>query len=342
MFYTGDYFDKLSSKSSDAEINIQGETAEVRVDNEIQKRNLVIKCIQNKQNIHFEDGSLFILHNQLSSLEAAQHSNRFERIISWLECFSFKNALILGLIFISAIIVYRLALLSFTHFTVSIFPASWERQIGENAYKSLQFVYLKPSKLPEDQIHRLTTEAEKLLTIVGLEQNVKIKFHQSGKIIGPNALAFPGGPIVVTDDLVELLADDKQVLAVIAHEIAHVKERHSLNQIIELVGISALAAIVFGANEALIEEASVIAVDLWALNLSRDFEREADLMGVKLLQEANIDPIHFATALNKIYHHLCKDTPSSQFQKCIDDQSGNWLSTHPTGAERLEYLKEVI
>ncbi len=338
MIYEGEYFERLSSKSSDAEIMIRGKKAEIKVGSEGVKRILAIKSIQNKKDIHLADGSLFVLKSPLPADELAQISSRFERTIAWLEFFSPKRALILGLIFISAVILYRLALLSVSHVAVSIFPESWERKIGENAYQAVRIGFLRPSQLASSRIERLTAEARRLLLISGLDESVEIKFHESSKIIGPNALAFPGGPIVVTDGLVELLAEDRQVLAVIAHEIAHVKERHSLRQIVEIVGISVLAAIVFGANEAIIEEASAIAVDLWALNMSRDFERDADLLGVELLREANIDPAHFKAALEKLTHYLCKNIPVSQIEDCLEDQSGNWLSTHPTGAERLEYL----
>ncbi len=340
MSYTGEYFDSLSSKSTDAEVTIRGKTAEIRVDGDLHKQQLIIDSIQDRRDIHFADGSLFILHHQLSANEVAQLSGKLARVIAWLEYFSPKRALILALIFVSAIILYRLVLLTFTPFAVAIFPPAWERKIGENAYQSLRYVYLKPSQLPAEQIDRLTTAAEQLLRLSELPESVTIKFHQSGKIFGPNALAFPGGPIVVTDELVELLVKDEQVLGVIAHEVAHIKHRHSLKQIVELVGVSVLVGIIFGANEALIEEASAIAVDLWALNLSRDFEREADLMGIQLLQEAEIDPIHFMDALHKLTRHFCEGLPAAQLQQCIDNESNNWLSTHPTGAQRLEYLEE--
>ena len=56
------------------------------------------------------------------------------------------------------------------------------------------------------------------------------------EFFGANAFAFPGGPIVVTDDLVKLLDNDYLTLAVIAHELAHIDQRHSLHQIMEIIG----------------------------------------------------------------------------------------------------------
>ena len=97
-------------------------------------------------------------------------------------------------------------------------------------------------------------------------------------MIGANALAFPGGPIVLTDDLIKLLENDNLILGVIAHEFVHIQKQHSLKQIIEIIGIAALSSIILGSNETLIEEASFVGINLWASKKSREFEKEADLL----------------------------------------------------------------
>ena len=76
--------------------------------------------------------------------------------------------------------------------------------------------------------------------------------------MGANALAFPGGPVVVTDELVLLLQQDDLILSVIAHEFAHIQERHSLQHIVEMIGIGAMTSVMLGANDTLLEEASVV------------------------------------------------------------------------------------
>ncbi len=342
MRFEGEYFDRLSSRSSAAEITIRGKMAQVRIGGEAQLRNLTIKSIQNRENIFFSDGSLFILNRQMASDEVAQVSSKFERTISWLEHFSPKRALILSLILVSAVAVYRMALHSATDFTVMIFPASLERQIGENTYEAMRFLIFGPSGLPASQVDRLTTKARHLLDISEVPDSVEVRFHQTdADFIGANALAFPGGPIVITDELVELLANDEQVLSVIAHEIAHIKERHSLRHIVEILGISVIAGVVFGANETIIEEASAIAINLWALQLSRDLEKEADLLAVDLLNQAGINPANFSDALQRLTFHFCANIDIRKVNECVENQNAGWLSTHPTGAERLEYLNSA-
>ena len=157
MIHTGEYFEKLSSKSLEAEINLTGKTAQVKIGSHVLKENMTIKSIQNKQNIHFEDGSLFILNGQLGAEEFSQASSRFDNAITWLEYFTFKRAVVLTTILIVAAIGYRMLLSSFVPIAVSFIPDSWERKMGENAYASMLAVALEPSELSNSQTERLRT-----------------------------------------------------------------------------------------------------------------------------------------------------------------------------------------
>ena len=67
MIHTGEYFERLSSKSLEAEIKLTGKTAQVKIGSDVLKENVTIESIQNKQNIHFEDGSLFVLIRSVGS-----------------------------------------------------------------------------------------------------------------------------------------------------------------------------------------------------------------------------------------------------------------------------------
>ena len=165
----------------------------------------------------------------------------------------------------------------------------------------------------------------------------KVLFHNA-EHIGANALAFPGGPIVVTDDLVYLLQHDDLILGVIAHEFAHVQQQHSLHQIIEIIGIAAIASVLFGSDDTLIEEASLVGINLWNSKKSRNFEKEADLLALEYMGNANLHGSAFGFAIEKLAHHYCADTFSQSKQDCIENTDSGWFSSHPSGAERLKYL----
>ena len=53
----------------------------------------------------------------------------------------------------------------------------------------------------------------------------------------------------MTDDLVELAKSDDEIIAVLAHEIGHVRGRHALRQMLQAAGISALAVALLGRRE---------------------------------------------------------------------------------------------
>ena len=165
-------------------------------------------------------------------------------------------------------------------------------------------------------------------------------FHES-KTLGANALALPGGPIIITDDLVKLLESDPLILSIIAHEIVHIQERHSLEQIVQIVGVSSFAWLLFGAEEAIIEEVLYIAVNLWSLKKSRDFEREADLKAIEILRKAGIPENSLLKAMKKLSNYSCSKK-SGDKSLCLKDTGSGWLSTHPSDSERLDYISENI
>ena len=60
----------------------------------------------------------------------------------------------------------------------------------------------------------------------------RLEFRAS-PALGPNAFALPSGIIVVTDELVTLAHDDREILAVLGHELGHVAHRHVMRQLLQ-------------------------------------------------------------------------------------------------------------
>ena len=70
-------------------------------------------------------------------------------------------------------------------------------------------------------------------------------------------------------------------------------------------------------------------------------EIDADLIALKLLEKSGMPKKSFIFAIEKLTKHYCIE---SKLEKsvCMSEVKSGWLSTHPSGAERLEYLKENI
>ena len=338
MKKSGTFFEPSSSKHRDGEIKFNKKNVSIISNDEIICNKILVESIQNKKDIYLKNGYMFSLEIPLSDKEESYVSNKRKIIILWLEQFSFARAIILSGLLISFVILFRYLYFISTPLIISSFPKSWEKTIGNNIYESLKKTIFKNTELSKDTIIRLKKKSYKIAKANGFN-SPKILFHKSS-LIGANALAFPGGPIVLTDDLVKLLGNDDLILGIIAHEFVHVQKQHSLKQIIEIIGIATLSSIILGSNETLIEEASFVGINLWASKKSREFEKEADLLALKYLENADVDKSSLGLALKKLIFHFCNSSKNKNTENCFKDSKHGWFSSHPSGEERLKYLTE--
>ena len=336
MKFSGSVFRALSSKKEEGSIEFYNGKATIIIGKEEACKNVAIKSIQDKKDIYLENNFLFSLLKPLNFEQEKLLLGKVKFGISWLENYSYLKAVIFSIILILLLAIVTYSLKSFTPFLVSIFPHKLENMLGRNIYQALKKTTFTNTEISAIRVERLRSKAKKIALANGFE-SPRIIFHKS-KIIGPNALAFPGGPIVVTDALVKILQKDNLILGVIAHEFAHIQERHSLHQILEVIGISVIASVLLGSNETLIEEASYIGINLWTSKKSRDFERQADLKAIKYLQKSNINQSSLLLALKKITSYFCSSTFNKSGNNCLKKSEPNLMSSHPSIDERLRYL----
>ena len=275
----------------------------VTVDNTEVFKDIAIRSIQGNTEIYLENDYLFVLEKPIPMQQGKLIFGMWKSQITSLEKFSLVKAIVLSLILFAILVLLRFGLSAITVFAVSMFPDEWEETIGRNAYESLKSRVFDETEISPSKIATLRSMAKELASVNGF-QSPEILFHKSD-LIGANALAFPGGPIILTDELVSFLDKDELILAVLAHEFAHVEQRHSLHQIIEIIGITAIISVLFGSDQTLFEEASFVGMNLWASKKSRDFEREADLMAVEYTKNAGFPEDSFALALKKMTGSLC-------------------------------------
>ena len=334
------YFEPGSSRSKRATVSFADGCASVYVDGATLCRDARVTRVQDKRHIHLENGGLIELdHDAPPQVEALLVSSS-SRLIGWLEVFTFKKAVVFVILLVAIVIGYRISFNTvIVPAAVAGFSPAWERKLGHSVYSHLNLTSFEPSELPQSQIDRLGAEAERLAIANGITPVPSIRFHKSDSF-GANALAFPGGPIVLTDELVELLGDDGLVMAVVAHELAHVHERHSLEQIFEILGTLALASALFGVDEGFAEEIVSIGIHGISLRKSRALEREADLAALDYLEAAGFERKLLLGAMEKILASPCELEHKENIGACLEQEDGptGWLSTHPAGAERLQYL----
>ncbi len=204
-------------------------------------------------------------------------------------------------------------------------PTSITETLSRETFDLLDDKLFDPSELDEATRERLRDRFKALAA--GYDASFDLRFRHGGETVGANAFALPSGTIVVTDELVALAENDEEVLAVMAHEVGHVVERHGLRQTLHHSMLTLLALYVTGDASSVV---AVLPTVLVQLGYSRDFEREADRFALELMGRKGIEPQRFADILTRL------DGEHRERQsRDRDTDILAYLSTHPPTEERV-------
>ncbi len=147
-----------------------------------------------------------------------------------------------------------------------------------------------------------------------------------------NAFALPGGPMFVNRGMFEAASGEGEVVGVMAHELSHVLLRHGTAnatkaqgfQLGQLAGAIA-GAVVGGGWGQVISEGSQFGLGAALLKYSREYEKQADLLGAQIMARAGYDP----RDLGRMFETIQKEAQSGAPQ---------WLSSHPDPGNRSAYI----
>ena len=149
-----------------------------------------------------------------------------------------------------------------------------------------------------------------------------------------NAFALPGGPMFVNRGMIEAATGEGEVAGVMAHELAHVLLRHGTANATKAQGfqIGALAgaiagAVVGGGLGQVISQGSQIGLGTWLMKYSREYEKQADLLGAQIMARAGYDPRDLA----RMFETIAKQGGGAPPQ---------WLSSHPNPGNRTQYITQ--
>ena len=203
-------------------------------------------------------------------------------------------------------------------------PVTASSVLGKDILVALDKTIFSESKLSDTEIEEAKVLFSRVTDTADPEYRFKLEFRQSARI-GPNAFALPTGTIIVTDELVQLIADAHELESILAHEVGHVVYRHSLRQLIQASTISLVIMAVTGDISTVSVLAGSLPTLLTETYYSREFEREADEYSYEHLTNSGISPIHFTNILNRM----------------SDSSKGlGFPSTHPSVDERLKMFSK--
>lgn len=213
----------------------------------------------------------------------------------------------------------------------SLTPAQ-EKRIAEEVMRAVRFH--EPSYLDDPEVEEyLASLGKRLLAGWSAQQQDYQFFVLRDSSI--NAFAMPGGVIGVHTGLIVASQAESELASVLAHEIGHV-EQHHMARILSRQGTtvavllaSIMVAILAGRSNPDVAGAVVAggqaAVIQNQLSYSRDYEREADRIGLQILNSASFDPQGMPDFFERMYQHT----------RTVDNNAPAYLRTHPLTQERI-------
>lgn len=203
------------------------------------------------------------------------------------------------------------------------FDPRLEQMLGKQVQTALDHGWMRPTRLPAERREALL---EKWNGFAGDDADkANVVFRAMG---APNALALPGGTIVVTDEMVAFTKNDDELMAVLAHELGHVQHRHALRMVLQQSGVAVLATVIAGDAAGMTILAIALPSALVNARYSRAFELEADDYAIGLLAKNGRPPQAFADVLRRFAADEHTADPR--------DPLSRYLSSHPALAERIE------
>lgn len=216
---------------------------------------------------------------------------------------------------------------------VHLIPAGLEARLGQAAAAHLNAsAWLSPSALPQAQQEAIRSRFAQLVQGAYPDGNAptwRLSFYRS-KVLGPNAFALPGGDIAMTDELVQLLADQPDAIqGVLAHELGHVVHRDGLDMLVRSSLVSALAGVVLGDASGFL---ATMPATLATQSYSRDAERAADQFAAEFLSANRVPP----AAMAVFFERIAKMDGTQENAKGLPIA----IASHPDHAERIRFFRQ--
>jgi len=147
-----------------------------------------------------------------------------------------------------------------------------------------------------------------------------------------NAFAAPGGYVLLTRGLYEILDNEAQLAGVLAHEIAHIVRQHHVKLLQQSAALSAGSQLAQRENRsALVNNLIGTGAEVFARGLDKGAEHEADAVGLVLAARAGYNPFGLLDVLHKLAARGAEDGSLALLFK-----------THPHPGERLDALGKLL
>jgi beta-barrel assembly-enhancing protease len=234
-----------------------------------------------------------------------------------------SGAIVLIILVSSALIsVYVFALPWIAEQAVLSLPMAYEVKFGDKVYDSL----ITNEKIDKKKSKALTQFAQN----IDFETKYPLKFTviDDDQV---NAFALPGGHVVVYTEMLDKLQKPEQLVALLGHEVSHIKNKHSLKNMGREFSGKIFLGLIFGDAGGMLDFAFDKAHSIAGLSYSRNMETEADLKGLEVMSHNKLDSqgmVGLMQILQKEEQKTGMSIPA-------------YLSTHPMTKKRLANIQKA-
>ncbi|MDT7834017.1 M48 family metallopeptidase [Aquabacterium sp. OR-4] len=235
---------------------------------------------------------------------------------------------------------------------LTLVPTTVDAQLGDAGLAQFEREMLRASALPAARQAAIRTQFQQAVQRTDALHRSRglpplppytLHFHATPERgIGPNAFALPGGHIVLTDALAQLLDDRPEVLmGVLGHELGHVQHRHGMRMLVQGAAVAGISSMLLGDVSSLL---ALVPVVFSHAAYSRGFEFEADAEAARLLRANG----HSPQVMTLLFDRLRADQAQRSGARrgtTGGDAGGDkpvelpiGLATHPPDAERVRRM----
>lgn len=320
------YYNANSSKSIEVKIDLDEQLQELRISTTAESQELIAvwqfsdlvtenykEYVVIKNNI--TNDSVYV--NQIQNVEKLKELFLKKGFVNTLFSTSPLTKVGIGistLIILICAYVYLLPML--TDVVISQLPRSYDKQIGEIAFENLYYSenenFEKSKQLNDFYKILKKDDYSSDIEFIVLDQEIF------------NAYALPNGKVFIYQEMLDSISNPSELIALMAHEVAHVNKRHSMRMIGKNVSSYLIISLVLSDANGFIALMAENASRIYNLKYSREYEQESDDEAAKLLKLNQAD-------LN---------SSVSLFKKLKSKTSGynipTFITTHPHIDERIK------
>jgi Zn-dependent protease with chaperone function len=193
------------------------------------------------------------------------------------------------------------------------------------------------AEVPESQLRLLANAYERISGAARLRPRIGVCQAEvpNAAALPPSDRLGPNGAVLVTTGIMKLLGNDEAALAtLLAHELAHLIEEHSVQTAgyaRQVAGASLTAGVRTALESGSSSLGTLVAKQVFATHVAafrRDLERKADATGYQLYMSARYDPRGATRALEKL-------------REARGEGNQSYLSTHPGVSERIQLVTDI-